>query len=291
MAHVVVPKVFHLAQTEMDWWGLESYLNHVGAADWTSDTPDSAAYLAEVAGRSCYRSFGVGLNKNVTRVREGNENYIGNSILGQKHGSVLEHASSTFALCDVSRILTHEIVRHRQGTAFSQESGRYIRIDEMSYYMPEAFRDEAFLESVYEDLVAAGHTSLPFASWRSGIIAEYHSVMTRASTAALDFEQMMGLDHVKDFGKKKKIQSSLRRCVPNGSTNNIIVTANHRAWRYIVSARTSSAAEEEIRLVQYKVFEILRNMHPSIYQDAVLESDPDSLPSDVPVVVFKNEKV
>lgn len=292
MTKAVTPSVYHLATTTIVPEGVRNYLSHMGAPDWTTDSEDPASYLTELAGRSCYRSFGVGLNKNVTRVREGNRNYVGNSILAQKHGSVLEHACDTFAVCDVSRIVTHELVRHRQGTAFSQESGRYVRIDDLSYYIPDALRDPEFLASVHEDLVAAGETQLPFESWRVGVIAEYNTLMTRAGTAVTDFERMMGLDHVSNFDKKKKLQSAIRRAVPFGMASNIIVTANHRAWRHICSVRTHSSAEEEIRLIQYKIFLELERLHPNIYQDARLVLRPgEVLPVDIPEIVFENEKV
>lgn len=286
----ITPRVYHLATTRIVPHGLESYLEHVGAADWTTDADDDHAKLVEVAGRTCYRSFGAGLNKNVTRVREGNENYVGSGILGAKHGSVLEHAYDTFALVDVSRVLTHELVRHRQGTAFSQESGRYVRIDQMKYYEPHALQEE-FLKRVAEDLEPGSSADVRSESWIDEIQETFRAAMKSAQHYSLRLEKLLGLDELKDFGLKKKLQSAIRRVAPEGRSNAIIVTANHRAWRHIVSMRTDSAAEEEIRLVQYEIFRHLDELHPSLYQDAVLSEDSDSLPVYVPVVKFLNEKV
>ncbi|KKK63349.1 hypothetical protein LCGC14_2995190, partial [marine sediment metagenome] len=80
------------------------------------------------------------INRNLTRVREGNQPHIKN-ILDSGHGSVLEHASATFAFRNVSRVFTHEIVRHRAGWAFSQESLRYVRADELGYWLPSILQD------------------------------------------------------------------------------------------------------------------------------------------------------
>ena len=67
--------------------------------------------------------LGAGANPNVSKVRADRREYFAN-ILRSAHGSVLEHANYSFALRNVSRVLTHELVRHRAGSAFSQESLR-----------------------------------------------------------------------------------------------------------------------------------------------------------------------
>ena len=61
---------------------------------------------------------------------------------------MLEHASYTFAFRDVSRVFTHELVRHRAGSAFSQESLRYVRLADIGFRVPPA------LEPLREQVVA-----------------------------------------------------------------------------------------------------------------------------------------
>jgi len=78
-----------------------------GAQDWLKQSrqlqPNDSEFLIELAGRSCYRSFGVGLNPNVTKVRDNPRDYLQN-VLEKGDGSILEHASVTFAFLNVSRI-------------------------------------------------------------------------------------------------------------------------------------------------------------------------------------------
>ena len=69
---------------------------------------------------NCYRSWEPGLNPNVTRIRTDQAKYLEN-ILASAHGSVLEHVSFTFVLHNVSRVFTHEVVRHRPGVAMWEE--------------------------------------------------------------------------------------------------------------------------------------------------------------------------
>ena len=86
--------------------------------------------LAEFAGRLCYMSQRNPASRTTA-------DYLEN-IKRQGHGSVLEHASYSLLLEGVSRSLTHELVRHRAGTAMSQLSQRYVDESEASFVVPPA---------------------------------------------------------------------------------------------------------------------------------------------------------
>ncbi|GAA3153551.1 hypothetical protein GCM10020001_091410 [Nonomuraea salmonea] len=138
------PEVFIVARPALDYDELARYLAEVGGESWLErlDRGDlDAQNLAEFAGRLCYRSFEPGLNPNVTKIRENQDDYLRN-ILASAHGSVLEHVSFSFVLHDVSRVLTHELVRHRPGVAISQESLRFVRLDELPFWFPEWARED-----------------------------------------------------------------------------------------------------------------------------------------------------
>ena len=111
MPKIVEPVVFKLAETRIDDTGLKALTDHYEASSWLAETlkyqRSDASLLIETAGRACYRSFGVGLNPNITKIREDPKAYLRN-ILSTKHGSILEHASVTFGFLDVSRVFTHE---------------------------------------------------------------------------------------------------------------------------------------------------------------------------------------
>ena len=86
-------------------------------------TPESEE-LVEKAGRLCYAS----VNKLGT-----NENWL-QSRIKQGHESLIEHASATFYI-KASRVLTHELVRHRLAS-YSQRSQRYVKESQVSYILP-----------------------------------------------------------------------------------------------------------------------------------------------------------
>ena len=114
------PVVYLLGRQSIDPNELDRFLTDHGASTWQTDTEIAGEKLAEIAGRVCYLSF--------ARPRPGgNHAYLGH-ILEVGHGSVLEHAVWNFVFTGVSRTLTHELIRHRAGTGFSQLSQRYVDV-------------------------------------------------------------------------------------------------------------------------------------------------------------------
>ena len=81
------------------------------------------------------------------------------------------------------------------------------------------------------------------------------------------------IDKLKDFHLKKQLTSAFRRVAPIGLTTNILVTANHRAWRHMIEMRTSEGAEEEIREVFLKVAGLFSKAFSNLYQDMVIRND------------------
>ncbi len=111
------PMVYLVGRQVIDSRELDRVLADHGVS-WQSDTEVAAEYLTEVAGRVCYMSF--------AKPRPGGNKVYLDHILEVGHGSVLEHAVWNFVITGVSRTLTHELVRHRAGWAYSQLSQRYV---------------------------------------------------------------------------------------------------------------------------------------------------------------------
>src|SRR4026209_1690256 len=102
--------------------------NHLPVS-WIGESTDGER-LAEFAGRLCYMSQ---KNPASRATREYLEN-----IKKQGHGSVLEHVNFSLLVEGVSRSLTHELVRHRAGFAYSQLSQRYVDESEAAFVVPPA---------------------------------------------------------------------------------------------------------------------------------------------------------
>ncbi len=234
-----------IAETKIDPDQLKEMLREVGeetALGWFAKTREASKsegeLLTEVAGRICYKSFGVGLNPNVTKIRQSSSEYIDNT-LSKGDGSIFEHATCTFAFINVSRVLTHELVRHRVGVAISQESLRYVRPTDLRFWLPPELQGKKKeVKSILEN-----------------IEKNYH-----------DLESSYEWDKL-NFDVKKRITSALRRIMPDGMATSIIWTANHRTIRHVIAMRTAEAAEVEIRYVFDKVARMMKEKFPLIYRD------------------------
>lgn len=262
--HLVEPQVIRLAQTRLNPAGVLELLRCAGAPDWQTDAISDGEELIELAGRLCYRSFAPGLNPNVTKVREGNAAYLAN-LLKQRHYSVLEHVSVTYAFLNVSRVFTHELVRHRLAS-FSQESLRYVRLDELGAYYPEAFAEETIreiVEALKSPDASAEQTEADVDRLLGESEAIFRSFFRTAEQAQTHLAELFKLDDLTDFDLKKRVTSAMRRCAPIGLTTAIIMTTNLREWRHIIELRTSEHAEEEIRGVIGVVADDLRKLYPA----------------------------
>ena len=229
------PSIHLIARPSIDIAGMREYLEDVGGA-----------------GRVCYRSWEPGLNRNVTRVRDDQREYLEN-LLRSLHGSVLEHANYTFAFRNVSRVFTHELVRHRAGSAFSQESLRYVRLTDIGFRVPPA------LEPVRDQVISLVEQ-----------LEEFQ--VTAAETLGLDDEGV-------PFSVKKEVTSALRRLAPIGLSTDIVWTANVRTLRHVIEMRTAPGAEEELRHVFGLVAERMVQEAPGLFQDFARDDDGSWVPA------------
>ncbi len=252
------PSVHLVARPSVDLDGMRNYLESVGGASWLErrleedqgPTAD-AELLVEFGGRMCYRSWEPGLNANVTRIRTEKDEYFAN-LLRSLHGSVFEHASYSFAFHNVSRVFTHELVRHRAGSAFSQESLRYVRLTDIGFRVPSA------LEPIREEVLTLVEQ-----------LEEFQ--LSAAGALGLDDEGV-------PFSVKKEITSALRRLAPIGLSTDILWTANVRTLRHVIEMRTAPGAEEELRVVFDEVARIACEEAPNLFQDFDRSEDGSWLP-------------
>lgn len=241
----VEPQVAHIASTKLNYAEVARYLKDIGAEEYQLDEGISdAEQLVIIAGKACYKSFVAELNPNVRKVRDDPQVYLDN-IHKTGHGSVTEHASDTFMFWNVSRVFTHELVRHRIGVAMSQESLRYVRLTELQCWLPSCITENPAAVKIFEETF------------------EY------LEKRQLELAELYGIDAMKSFAKKKVLTSAFRRIAPIGLATAIMWTMNIRTARHIIQIRTSRFAEEEIRLVFDKVAEIMTEKHPLLFQDFV----------------------
>jgi thymidylate synthase (FAD) len=212
---------------------------------WLGESTDGER-LAEFAGRLCYMSQRNPAQRNT-------RDYLEN-IKKQGHGSVLEHANYSLLLEGVSRSLTHELVRHRAGFAYSQLSQRYVDESDAHFVVPPAVQGDAALET----------------AWR----AQMESAL--ATYISLVEQLMERYSWVADkVHRRKMAREAARGVLPNSTETKIVVTGNARAWRTMLELRSSEGAELEIRRMAITVLRVLQNEAPAFFSDFEIYSAAD----------------
>lgn len=205
--------------------------------NWIGESTDGER-LAEFAGRLCYMSQRNPASRST-------RDYLEN-IKRQGHGSVLEHVSYSLLLEGVSRSLTHELVRHRAGFAYSQLSQRYVDESAASFVIPPAILGDADLEE----------------QWR------HQMQEALASYVALVDRLMERYSWVGDkVHRRKMAREAARGVLPNSTETKIVVTGNARAWRTMLELRAGEAAELEIRRLAVAVLRLLQREAAAFFSD------------------------
>ena len=147
------------------------------------------------------------------------------SVIESGHGSTIEHIVFTFGITGVSRTLSHQLVRHRAGVAFDQQSQRYVKFKGAATMLPHSIAEgDPELRERYESQV-------------SGALDLYGELLE----AGLPGEDA-------------------RFVFPNATRTNLVMTANLRALIHMSGLRLCTMAQWEIRrlfqLIRHEIFSV-----------------------------------
>lgn len=241
-----LPTVRIVSRQILDDDAIDSYLERAGHVDEHgnlaqvgSGAKSDAEEIAEIAGRICYDSF--------SKQRPGGTPAYLEHILDVGHGSVLEHAVYGFIIDGISRSLSHELVRHRVGTAFSQESQRYVEASKTKFVMPKLIEENEEAKRVFAFIML--------------VAAEGYKAIETIMTAK-------GHD-------KKTARQTARSVLPNACETKIFLTMNVRAIRHFVELRGSRHADWEIRRLANLMYEAMLEESPLLFRDYTTEKLED----------------
>ncbi len=144
-------------------------------------------------------------------------------VIGSGHYSTIEHIQLTFAVQNVSRACTHQLVRHRH-MSFSQKSQRYVKEKgEFDYIMPKSIENNSELAKKFEDFIQ--NTSNLYQEFiEAGILAE-----------------------------------DARSILPNAAASSLVASLNLRELIHLANLRLCTRAQAEIRsLVKAMVGEVIK---------------------------------
>lgn len=238
------PNVYLVGRQVLDPEAMAKFLRDHGAT-WESDAAGDGERIAEAAGRICYMSFGKG--------RKSNREYLGN-ILAMQHGSVLEHAAWNFVFTGVSRSLTHELIRHRAGWAYSQLSQRYVDESDSDFIEPDAIAEDPRLHQIWIEAVETSRRAY------DAIVAGLVEKFTHVENATL---------------RRKLARQAARSVLPNATETKIFVTANARALRHFIELRGDEHADVEIRKLAVRLLRLMQEEAPALFGDYEIRRLPD----------------
>ena len=147
------------------------------------------------------------------------------SVIESGHGSTIEHIVFTFAITGVSRTLSHQLVRHRAGVAFDQQSQRYVKFKGQATMLPHSIAEgDPVLRERYEEQI-------------EGALGLYGDMLQ----AGLPGEDA-------------------RFVFPNAARTNLVMTTNLRALIHMSGLRLCTMAQWEIRrlfqLIRHEIFQV-----------------------------------
>jgi thymidylate synthase (FAD) len=243
------PHVYLVGRTAIDSTEVLRFLEDEGTS-WITDSDRGPELVAELGGRLCYLSFGT------NQGRKSNREYLEN-IISMEHGSVLEHAVWNFIITGVSRSFTHELIRHRAGTGFSQLSQRFVDESTADFVEPDIIAQYPELHEIWEKSIRQSHEAYRLLA--EGLAEKIES----------DFAYLKRRD------RRKRAREAARSVLPNATETKVMMTANARALRHIIEYRGAPDAEPEIRRVATRILEVMRVESPNLFGDYSFDELPD----------------
>ena len=149
-------------------------------------------------------------------------------VINLGHSSVVEHTCFTFIISEISRSLTHQLVRHRIAS-YSQQSQRYVNLKNPSYVIPPTIAKNPEMKKAYEETMKR--------IWK-----EYNKLLEMKIPA-----------------------EDARYVLPNATCTNIMMTMNARSLLNFFELRCCQHAQWEIRQLAQKMLQEVKKVAPAIF--------------------------
>ena len=193
-------------------------------------TKDPEKIVAQSA-RLCYSASGIDELKE--KLTDKSTTSLIKKIIKLGHYSVLEHATFTFAIEGISRVTSHQMVRHRLAS-FSQQSQRYVKMskEEFPYIVPKSIAKDEKLNKIFINAIKE----------LDGI---YHLLLDQCIEA-----------------------EDARYILPQAVTTKMILSANARELLLIFKLRCCNRAQWEIKEVAMNMLKEVKDIAPTIFENA-----------------------
>lgn len=175
-------------------------------------TPDAENFIGEMSG-ICYSADISDRTKNIKRTAK---------CVNDHHLATTRFASATFHISGISRVCSHQLVRHKF-LDFLQRSQRYCKETDVEFVLPEALRDNSFVkdhlaecQKLYNILIANG-VKKEDARFIMPEATPTEIVVTGSMQAWLDFIKLRADKHAQAEIREvaKTINNELNKHCPN----------------------------------------------------------------------------
>ena len=181
-------------------------------------------------------------------------------ILQMGHESVMEHASFTFGVEGVSRVLLAQLTRHRMAS-FSVQSQRYVRLENFEHVTPPEIAKDPEAAAAYAEMMESQAKSY---QKLASILKENHKKELMAA----------GDDEKTALRKAEKMAiEDARFVLPNACETHLIVTMNARQLKTFLGLRLCNRAQWEIRELAGKMLEVVLPYLPNIFSERMAKCD------------------
>ena len=149
-----------------------------------------------------------------------------NRVISSGHYSTIEHIQVSFAISNISRACSHQLVRHRH-MSFSQKSQRYVKEKgQFEYLVPDTIEKNPELKQEFDDFMAQ--------------ISEFYLRLTEAGIPAED----------------------ARAVLPNATSTSMVASLNLRELIHLANLRLCTRAQKEIRILVKRMCDELVKEEP-----------------------------
>lgn len=192
-------------------------------------TPEPEKLVAAAA-RLCYsRKSGVELMESFTEEKVAE--FI-KKLVELGHDSPVEHVSFTFAIDGVSRVFSHQLVRHRVGCSYSQKSQRYVKENGFAVVEPRSLAANSEADAIFKQSI---------------------------ELLQQNYEKLLSLGMPAE---------DARYILPNAAATALVVTMNARSLMHFFELRCCTRAQWEIRYVAQEMLRQVKEVAPLLFANA-----------------------
>jgi len=193
-----------------------------------SYTPEPDRVVA-ISARLCYSK--IGISELAEKLADDKIKDLLKKLESSGHLSPFEHANFTFGIEGISRVTSHQLVRHRIAS-YSQQSQRYVKMSNGEFVIPPSIKKNSSASELVYNL-------------NDMAMSVYNKLI------------QLGIP-----------EEDARYILPQGITTKIIVTMNARELLHFFNLRCCLRAQWEIRAMANLMLRKVKEVAPIIFEKA-----------------------